>query len=180
MRRSTTIGRPIADLYAFWRDPEHYPQIMDHLTSVERLSDTRSRWQAKGPAGIIVTWEAEFIEDAPSERLVWRSVEGAPFETSGSIHFRRAPKNLGTEVTLLLDLQLPGGRIGDTAAKVLGYDPGLMGYRALHRFKALMETGEIPTTEGQPAARGDGRDVETRNAETPTPAALWNDTPTTG
>jgi hypothetical protein len=29
--------------------------------------------------------------------------------------------------------------------------------KALHRFKSLAETGEVPTTERQPAARPDPR-----------------------
>jgi hypothetical protein len=31
--------------------------------------------------------------------------------------------------------------------------------QALHRFKSLAETGEIPTLYRQPAARNDGRDI---------------------
>ena len=48
--------------------------------------------------------------------------------------------------------------LGDAALKLLGTTPlGLAADGALHRFKSLVETGEIPTTERQPAARADTR-----------------------
>src|SRR5436190_15370967 len=56
---SVTIARSIEELYRFWRNLEHLPQFMRHLQSVERVTDTISRWRAKGPAGMTVEWEAE-------------------------------------------------------------------------------------------------------------------------
>ena len=53
-----------------------------------------------------------------------------------------------------------GGALGAAAGKLLGGLPGkLLGVTALHRFKSLAETGEVPTLERQPAARGGGRDA---------------------
>jgi hypothetical protein len=48
--------------------------------------------------------------------------------------------------------------LGDRAAELLGSTPlNLAVDGALRRFKSLAETGEIPTTERQPAARADTR-----------------------
>jgi hypothetical protein len=39
--------------------------------------------------------------------------------------------------------------VGSGFAKLLGKDPSFLMQQDLRRLKALMETGEIPTTEGQ-------------------------------
>ena len=44
---SVTINRPIEELYRFWRNLENLPQFMHHLESVERVTDTLSRWRAQ-------------------------------------------------------------------------------------------------------------------------------------
>jgi hypothetical protein len=44
------------------------------------------------------------------------------------------------------------------AMKLLGFIPKQMAYKALWRFKALAETGQIPSIKGQPAGRNGGRD----------------------
>ena len=44
-------------------------------------------------------------------------------------------------------------------ASLFGGTPGkLLATKAVHRFKSLAETGEVPTLARQPAARNDGRD----------------------
>ena len=52
------------------------------------------------------------------------------------------------------------------AAKLTGEDAGLQVYIALKRLKALMEAGEIPTTEGQsvgePQASAKGKNESRR------------------
>ena len=47
----------------------------------------------------------------------------------------------------------PGGKLGAAFAKIFGEEPNQQVHEDLHRFKQLMETGEIPTTRGQPAGR---------------------------
>ena len=44
---SVTINQPIEILYRFWRNLENLPRFMRHLESVERVTDTLSRWRAK-------------------------------------------------------------------------------------------------------------------------------------
>ena len=51
---SITINQPVELLYRFWRNLENLPRVMRHLESVERVTDTLSRWRAKGPANAIV------------------------------------------------------------------------------------------------------------------------------
>jgi uncharacterized membrane protein len=59
-------------------------------------------------------------------------------------------------VTLHVRFDPPGGALGEGLLKLLGSTPlDLVADAALRRFKNLVETGEIPTTVRQPAARAD-------------------------
>jgi len=64
--KTILINRPPAELYRYWRDLQNLPRFMKNLESVELITDKRSRWTAKGPAGARVKWDAEIIEDRPS------------------------------------------------------------------------------------------------------------------
>jgi uncharacterized membrane protein len=153
VERSITINRPAAELYDFWHNFEALPLFMNHLESVKQNGDGHSHWVAKGPAGTQVEWDAEIIEDKPNEYIAWRSLEGADVDNTGSVRFERAPGGRGTIVRAEVDYHPPAGVLGATVAKLFGEDPEKQIHVDLHRFKQIMETGEIPTTEGQPAGR---------------------------
>jgi len=46
----------------------------------------------------------------------------------------------------------PAGKLGKAVAKLFGREPNIQTRRDLRRFKQLMETGEIPTSEPPLAA----------------------------
>ena len=60
---------------------------MRHLESVERVTDTLSRWRAAGPAGTHVEWNAEIINEVPGKVIGWRSLEGSDVVSAGSVNF---------------------------------------------------------------------------------------------
>ena len=156
----TTINRPIAEVYDAWKDFERFPRFMRHLESVQVMSDRRSLWRAKAPAGTSVEWEAEIVEDRPAERLSWQTIEGSDIQHSGTVTFEHAPGARGTEVRAVLYYSPPAGAVGRVIARLFGEEPEQQIREDLRRFKQLMETGEIPLSDGpglwrpaQPAAR---------------------------
>lgn len=153
VEKSVTINAPAQQVYAFWRNFENLPRFMNNLESVTMHDDKRSRWVAKGPAGTKVDWEAEIINEIPNELIGWRSTEGSQVDNAGSVHFTPAPGNRGTEVKVVLRYDPPAGVVGATVSKLLGEDPAMNVQEDLRRLKRLIETGEIPTTEGQPTGR---------------------------
>jgi len=153
VRRSITINRSPEDLYRFWRDFQNLPQVMKHLESVQVLDSHRSHWVAKGPAGAKVEWDAEVIDDRPNDTISWRSLDGSTIDHSGAVHFRRAPNNEGTVVSIEMQYRVPGGRAGRTLAQLFGAAPEQRIKEDLRPFKQLMETGEIATTRGQSSGR---------------------------
>jgi uncharacterized membrane protein len=155
----TTINRPIEEVYRFWEDFENFPRFMRHLESVQRISGPLSRWRARGPAGMTIEWEAEVLEAREHEWIAWRSLDGADVQNSGSVRFQRAPGARGTELRVQLQYSPPAGRLGKGIAWLFGEEPSQQIHEDLHRAKQLLETGEVPLSDGpglwrpaQPAA----------------------------
>jgi uncharacterized membrane protein len=141
--QAITINRPRNEVYGFWHSFENLPRFMAHLQSVDVLGANRSRWKARAPAGATVEWEAETLEDRANELIAWRSLENAAVPNSGSVRFRDAPGNRGTEVLVELRYDPPGGKLGALVAKLFGEEPEQQVKGDLRRFKQVMETGEI-------------------------------------
>lgn len=154
--RSIIVGRPADELYEAWRDPEQFSQVMGHFAEVTASDEDRYRWTVHGPRGRDLSWETRIVEAEPGEVLRWETPADATVPNEGSVRFRPAPGDRGTVVTLSLDFDPPGGAVGNAALERLDIVPETLAGRALSRFKSLVETGEIPTLEGNPSARGDG------------------------
>ncbi len=150
VERVTTINRPVHEVYEFWRRFENLPRFMRHLESVEMLENGRSRWRAKGPAGMTFEWNAEILQEREGEWIAWRSVEGSDVQNSGSVRFQAAPGARGTEIRVQLQYSPPAGAFGRTIAKLFGEEPSLQMREDLNRFKQVMETGEVTRSDGSP------------------------------
>lgn len=153
VEKAVTINASVEELYAFWRNFENLPKFMYHLESVSLIDESKSTWVAKAPFGTTVKWDAEIISEVPNELIGWRSLEGADVANAGSVHFRLATGGRGTVVKVSLSYEPPAGKIGEAIAWLTGEEPSVQVEGDLRRFKALMETDEIPTTEGQSAGR---------------------------
>lgn len=140
VRESVTIDRPIEELYRFWRNLENLPRFMRHLKSVERVTDTISRWKVDGPGGTVVEWDAEIHNEVPNKLIGWRSLEGADVVSAGSVNFDDAGRGR-TRVTVHLQYSPPGGKVGAEIAKLFGRDAETQIREDLRRFKEMVETG---------------------------------------
>ena len=147
VEESVTINRSASELYRFWRNLENLPRFMTHLESVERITDTLSRWRAKGPAGADVEWNAEIINEVPDQVIGWRSIDGSDVVSAGSVNFEEAGPGRGTRVRVRLQYSPPGGKVGAAVAKLMGRDPATEIREDLRRFKQIVETGEVATNE---------------------------------
>jgi uncharacterized membrane protein len=152
VQKTFTIDRPADELYNYWHNFENLPRFMKHLRSVTTKGQY-SHWVAQGPMGVPIEWDAELLDEKRGEYLVWRSLPGSAVSNRGSVEFRRATNGSGTEVTVALTYRNPGGKVGAAFAKLFGREPEQQVREDLRRFKALMETGEIPTVVGQPSGR---------------------------
>ena len=150
---SFTVNVPPEVAYRFWMNLENLPRFMSHLQSVQKIDERRSEWVARGPLQLRIKWTAEIADHRENEWIVWRSDPNSAFRNSGSVEFRRAPGNRGTEITAALQYEVPAGPVGKAFARLFGKDPSQAIYEDLRHFKQLIEAGEIATTVGQPHGR---------------------------
>jgi uncharacterized membrane protein len=150
---SVTIMKPREELYTFWRRLENLPQFMRHLDSVTESGDGTSHWVGRSPLGMKVEWDAEIVEEREGHLLSWRSLPGSQVHNAGSVFFESAPADRGTIVRVSFEIQPPAGPIGRAVGKAMNPMTEQQIKQDLRRFKNLMESGEIPTTDGQPAGK---------------------------
>lgn len=122
-----TISRPRAEVYAFFQERNNVPAPTEG--------------------------EIEMTRERQGEELAWRGLRGEKVMHFGSLSFRDAPGGRGTIVAARFEYQPTGGSLGVALARVMGRSPQRVIADCLRRARALLETGEVPTTNGQPAGR---------------------------
>jgi uncharacterized membrane protein len=164
--KSVTINRPPEAVYEFWRQLENLPRFMYHLQEVRSIGNDRSHWIARAPAGQQVEWDAEIVDERPGELIVWRALPGSDIQHEGSVHFRPAPADRGTEVEVALQYDAPGGKAGALIATLFGEEPTQQIRDDLRRFKQVLETGEVVLSDGSLEGAGQGP-LKQRAAQAP-------------
>jgi len=145
LERSVLLMCPPADVYRAWRNFEKLPQILRHVVDVTETADGRSHWTAKVLAGTaVVEWNAQIVDDVEGEVIAWRSLPGSDIEVEGRVTFEPAMDGAATMMHVEIDYG-PGGK----ALAVLNKAVVEEMKEDLRRFKAQLETGEIPTIAGQ-------------------------------
>jgi|SRR5581483_6858002 len=171
--RAITVAQPRQEVYRFWRELENLPRFMKHVESVRTTDERRSHWVVTAPAGRTVEWEAEIINEVENELIGFRSLNGR-VDLAGSVQFKDAPGDRGTEVIVEVQYNPPAGILGAFAAKMWGEEPTQQIEEDLRRFKQIMEAGEIPISKGQPSGaqqREQKRDVVAGASEASFPAS---------
>ena len=139
-------------LYSLWRDVTNAPKFQEYVISAEPRTSTRSTWtfgNPEDPDGKRLTYDTEIYEDVPGEKIAWRSVD-TEFSENGMVLFENAPGDRGTRVTLIENIEVPGGRLSLAAAALSKRTPRQIVIEDLRHFKELAESGEIPTVVDNP------------------------------
>ena len=158
---TVTVGRPREQLYEEWRDFTRFPRFMENVERVEKLDDKRSRWTIKAPAGSKVEVVTRITEENSPDSIAWESEPDSDIKTEGRVEFLDAGPGRGTMVRLVMRYDPPGGIVGKGLAKLFQREPKIQSRRDLHRFKSLLETGEI-ATNASPSGRSSESPTEPR------------------
>ena len=142
--RAVTINRPVAEVYAHFRDFANLPGFMENVERVDVLDRQRSHWVVKAPAGGTVEWDARLTAEEENRLLAWTSEDDADVPNSGRVEFHDAGAR-GTVLVATILYDPPGGVIGKVIAKMFQREPAIQARRDLRRLKQLLETGEIAT-----------------------------------
>lgn len=156
--KSILVNRPREELFAAWQ-VKRFPEFMENVVSVEECGDDVSEWTIKAPAGRELTLVNRITETIEGEAIYWQSTPASDVPNSGAVRFADAPGQRGTYVSLILAYDPPAGQLGRITAKMLQREPEVQARRDLHRFKQLMETGEV-ASNASPSARSSERPTE--------------------
>jgi uncharacterized membrane protein len=178
IRKSLTINRPAEELYNFWRKLENLPSFMNHVKSVKDLGNGQSHWVVNVLNGMELEWDAHITVDRPNEMIAWETLPEATLQNRGYVKF--IPTSRGTEVSVSLEYDPPGSAVGEMAGRAVKFIAEQQIKEEIRNFKRLMETGELPTTEGQPSGRSkDSRhdmQRERMHVERADPSSMRKDT----
>jgi uncharacterized membrane protein len=83
----------------------------------------------------------------------------------GAVRFEDAPGDRGTEIHIELDDDARPGKLGEVVQKVTGDEPLAKAKDVLRRFKARVETGEVPRSDGSPEGEAVERKLKQRPAQ---------------
>jgi uncharacterized membrane protein len=150
---SIAVHKPVEQVYALWRHLENLPRFMSHLESVTPTYDNRSHWVAHMPAPLRLEWDAEISDDQQNKKISWCSLPQSSVHHAGSVFFHALPERGSTEIKIIFGYRPPAGSAGTAAAKLLNVLTQNQIKADLRAFKAVAETGERPTTAGQPSGR---------------------------
>jgi uncharacterized membrane protein len=145
--RSVLINRPRGELFAYWRNFQNLTNFMQNVERISLVGPNRSRWTVRAPAGQTVELETEIVDVIDNERIAWRSTADSQIKTEGSVTFADAAAGRGTVVTADIAYTPPAGDLGRLVAKLFAAEPNVQARHELKRFKMLMETGEIATSQ---------------------------------
>lgn len=156
---TTQVNLPPATCYQAWRDLEGLPRFLSHLESVVVGDNGSSRWVARF-AGQLVSWDARIVQDQPNRFLSWQSLPGSALESTGYVRFEELPAGRGTGMRIEIAYRAPHGAIGQAFSRLLSPAVRLQLHEDLRRFKRLLESREVATTEGQTSGRLELQEVQ--------------------
>jgi uncharacterized membrane protein len=150
---TTTVAKPVSEVYSFWKQFENLPTFMAHVDDVKTTGDGVSHWSVSAPFGKSVEWDAETVEDVADQRIAWHSKDGADVTNEGRVEFMAAPGGRGTELHVNISYSMPAGKLGEAVARYFGEDPHQQLDDDLRRLKQILETGEVVRSEGAPGGK---------------------------
>lgn len=152
-RHVVTIFKKPEEVYAFFREFKNLSLFMADVKEVRGLTQKISHWIVDTGTESTLEWDTEITSEIPGKLIEWQSTPESSVQQKGRVRFEKAPGNYGTVVELSVDYDLPGGKVSELAVKLVGQNPEAHIQKNLRRLKAYIETGEVPTVEGQPSGR---------------------------
>jgi hypothetical protein len=105
---------------------------------------------------------------------LWRSDYRPEYigQADAAVTFVDAPGDRGTEIHVDLNIEVPGGKLGEIVQKLVGAEPRAKVMDELRRFKQLVETGEIARSDAAPEGELAERKLKQRPAQPLTESEL--------
>jgi uncharacterized membrane protein len=135
-----TVARPPDDVWAYAADIARHPEWMT-VTDARVLTGTGTQVGARGRERMgfgPFAWDVEFevAESEPGRRIVWKAVDGAPFDLEVALDLEPVEPN-ATKATYAADIRLHG--IWRLLGPIVAIEGNAGPARELRRLKAQVE-----------------------------------------
>lgn len=142
------------EVYAILRNLENLPSFFEHLERVQIINPNQADWYFN-EAGIAeaVRVPMQLQDDEAAFTLIWKTETSAGFDYLVGIFLENASAGRGTMVRMLVAYDNMMGEVAGKIERLFGKDAMLNSKKNLYRLKAFVETGHVPTTQGQPSGR---------------------------
>jgi uncharacterized membrane protein len=148
------VGVPIDLAYNQWTQFAEFPKFMKKVENVEQVDDEKLKWKAQ-VFWSHRTWESTILEQAPNERIVWRST-GDKGYVDGAVTFHEIAPDL-TRIIVVLEYH-PKGFFEKTGN--LWRAPGRRARLELKNFQRHVMTDSLLHPDEIEGWRGEIRDSE--------------------
>jgi len=149
-----TINASPEQIFNTYTRVELLPIWQEGVLSVQRTGAHTLHWKIQDPGSRKqLEFDSEEVEVIPSRRHVSRITSGPMAGTTDTFTLEPHPAGRGTIATMVSDFTLPGGKLTNAITAFISRSPEQIVIENLRHLKELLEAGEIPTVEGQPAGR---------------------------
>ena len=149
-----TINATPDQVFNLYARIEALPIWQEGVVSVERIGPKRLHWKMQNPGtGTPFEFDSEELEVVQGKRHVSRVTTGPTAGTKQTLILEPHPAGRGTIATLIAEFTLPGGWFTKVVTSVVSRSPAQILIENLRHLKELLESGEIPTVEGQSAGK---------------------------
>jgi uncharacterized membrane protein len=141
VQESIEVQAPLQEVFTYWSNLEHFPEIMSNVEEVRVVDQETSHWKVKGPVGTTVEFDARTTEMDPERGIGWNSIEGE-VDTSGEVRFEEIDSDRTRIEVTMNYTDPPGGRVGEVVADAIS-NPERMMREDLENFAGKVERGEV-------------------------------------
>jgi uncharacterized membrane protein len=131
--RTFTINRTLTELFQSTRDLRNFSTAMKHMDACQLVSN-----------------DLELLEEIPNRKIAWATRKETEIYAYGTIEFLPSADPTKTEVRISMKYDVSKGKLLNKWDQLFGDKFEDVLFEDIRHFKQLMETGEIPTIEGQP------------------------------
>jgi uncharacterized membrane protein len=146
---SVEIERPIADVFAFFKDFENFPRVVGAVRSVVDYQDGRSHWEVYTPSGSVLAWDAVVTKYVPNSVIAWESVVRSLVESAGVARFT-ALSPTRTRVDLSVTHHPLHTTLKDAVRALVAADPRKTVSANLDHIRFYLESAPVKTPEATP------------------------------
>jgi uncharacterized membrane protein len=159
VEKSVTVNEPVETAFAFWEEFDYLDRSLKQLQPAagDEVEDSLGRRALSRFNQLLFgrkpKWRINIIERRENETIRWQAYTEGGAESRGAVAFQEAPGGRGAEVKIRFHYKPARSILGYTAAALGNKIVAQQVKEELRRYKRILETGVLPSVEGQPSAR---------------------------